>query len=94
MTEICNFCKRNVDELTEHHLIPKSEAKRNKLKIDELPVALLCRQCHKKIHSLYSNRKLADEFNTLDKLRATENMTKYLKWVEKIPGTQIIKEHK
>lgn len=91
---ICELCLREVSETTVHHLIPQSEAKRNKLKPIELPTANLCRQCHKKLHSLYSNRLLGNEFNTVAIIREQEAVQKYLVWVNKIPGTQIHKERR
>jgi len=90
----CELCQRDVGELTLHHLIPQSEAKRHKLKIVELPTANLCRQCHKKIHSLYSNRRLGDELNTIAILSEQPAIQLYLAWVSKIPGTKVFKEHR
>lgn len=89
---VCELCLRTVPETTVHHLIPRSEAKRNKLKPLELPTADLCRQCHKKIHSLFSNRLLGAELNTIALIRKQEKIQTYLVWVNKVSGDTVFKE--
>jgi len=90
----CELCEREVSETTVHHLVPQSEAKRHKLKPFELPVSDLCRQCHKKLHSLFTNKRLGDELNTIAVIKEQESVQKYLAWVSKIPGTQVLKERR
>lgn len=89
---ICELCLREVPETTLHHLIPKSEAKRHNLKHFELPLSYLCRQCHKKIHSLFSNRLLGAELNTVALIREQEKIKTYLVWVNKVSGDKVFKE--
>ena len=57
---ICQLCKREgIIKITEHHLVPKQVGGA------KLPVALLCQDCHKQIHALYTNKELAMRLNTL-----------------------------
>lgn len=83
---ICELCKRiGVAKVTEHHLIPKEEGGRDK------DVAWLCESCHKQIHALYTNKELAKELNTLEKLENDDNITKYLKYIKKQPASKKVK---
>jgi len=90
----CKLCLRIVPEITVHHLIPRSEAKRYNLKPFELPTADLCHQCHKKIHSLFSNRLLGAELNTIDLIKEQEKIQTYLAWVNKVSGDKVFKERR
>ena len=68
---VCELCKRSgVPKLTEHHLIPRE-------------TELLCEDCHKQIHALYTNKELAMRLNTLEKLKCDYKIEKYLKYVKK-----------
>ncbi len=51
---MCELCRREVSEITTHHLIPRSRHKKKKADFtrEDLkgrPVDL-CRSCHKKVH--------------------------------------------
>lgn len=75
---VCELCKRSgVPKLTEHHLIPREEGGRDK------ETVLLCEDCHKQIHALYTNKELAMRLNTLEKLKCDYKIEKYLKYVKK-----------
>lgn len=77
----CELCDRPVLDLTEHHLVPRQYTKRRRL--DPGPTAMLCRPCHKQIHTLFDNHTLAQDLNTLDKLSAHPQMQVFLAWVRK-----------
>ncbi len=62
----CELCEREVEQLTVHHLIPKQKTKRKK--IDPGPTINICSSCHKQIHSLFDNTRLAIELNSLERL--------------------------
>ncbi len=57
---ICELCQK-LNPLTRHHLIPKS------VRYDD-SICLLCRGCHDLIHWTFSNRELAEKYNTVEKL--------------------------
>jgi hypothetical protein len=43
----------------------------------------LCSQCHRYIHECFSNKDLAEKYNTVDKLLKDERIYKYCKWANK-----------
>ena len=51
-------------------------------------VELLCGQCHGMVHATYTNRTLAASYSTLDVLRRSPELEKYLRWVRKQPATR------
>lgn len=77
----CKLCQREMDSLTIHHLIPRQYLKRKK--IADSPTVSICTACHKQIHALFDNKKLARELNSIDKLKQEPKMEKFLFWVKK-----------
>ena len=61
--------------LTRHHLVPKARGGRD--------VELICKTCHRQIHALFGNQRLASGPGTLKSLKANPVMRKYLKWAAK-----------
>lgn len=56
---ICELCRCEVNEVTTHHLIPRSRHKKKKTDLtrDDFkgrPVDL-CRSCHKEVHMMTDN---------------------------------------
>ncbi|PSN11759.1 hypothetical protein C7293_23050 [filamentous cyanobacterium CCT1] len=76
----CQLCHRPT-ELTEHHLVPRQYTRRRKLPPSD--TVLLCRPCHKHIHTLFDNHTLARELNTLDRLQAEPRLQRFVAWVSK-----------
>jgi len=87
----CQLCERAVARLTVHHLVPVSQGRRAGKKSIELPTALVCGACHRQLHTLFSNRNLARELDTLDKLKAAPEMERFLKWVKKQDPNKLIR---
>ncbi len=77
----CGLCKRDVRQVSKHHLIPKSEGGRE--------VIELCAACHKTLHSFFTNGTLAAELNTIAALRQNPDVARYLKWVRKQRDSRI-----
>lgn len=77
----CQLCRRPIDQLTQHHLIPRQYTKRRKQ--DPGPTIDICLACHKQIHTLFDNVYLARELNTLEKLQQHPKMIKFIAWVHK-----------
>lgn len=73
--KICVLCKRNVEELRKHHLIPKQKGGEETI--------VVCVPCSKQIHALFSNKELKQKYNTLDKLKSSGKIQKWIKWVNK-----------
>ncbi len=77
----CQLCDRAVARLTDHHLVPRQHTKRKKL--DPGETIKICPACHRQIHTLFDNRQLAQELNTIDALKNHPDMAKFLAWVRK-----------
>ena len=74
---ICELCKRDVEILTRHHLVPKQ---RGGSKGDTIN---LCLSCKDMVHKLIPNKQLEREYNTLEKLLSNDKIKKYVNWVSK-----------
>ncbi len=92
----CDLCGRTVDEVTKHHLIPRTRHanKQNKREFDRTEVrtrlALLCRPCHKQVHAVLTEKQLERDYNTLESLKAHEEIGKFIEWIRDRPaGTQV-----
>lgn len=76
----CEMCERYIP-LTRHHLIPRTLHNRLKKKGYNREVLdrtiSICRCCHNAVHHFYSNKELAFDFNTLDKLMEVSIFNKH-----------------
>ena len=77
----CELCEREVRSLTVHHLIPRQKVKQKKAEAG--PTINICSACHRQIHALFDNKRLAHELNSLEKLKNEPEMQKFLSWVRK-----------
>ncbi len=77
----CELCEREMEELTLHHLIPKQYTKRKRL--DTSATIDICSPCHRQIHALFDNKRLAKELNSVEALTDEPQMNKFLAWVSK-----------
>ncbi len=78
--KICVICERELGHekiISKHHLIPKSVGGRHS------PTILIHNICHQKIHSVFSEKQLRDEYHTVENLRNHEAIKKFIKWVAK-----------
>ena len=75
----CVICGRELGDVnvSKHHLVPKSKGGTYGETI------LIHNICHQKIHSLFSEKELKENFDTVQKLKANEEMIKFSKWVSK-----------
>ena len=84
----CELCNRDV-ELTDHHLIPRAVHSKGKFirryGKEEMRTRILrlCKLCHKGVHDLYSEKELAENYNTKELLLESEKIRKHVKWVKK-----------
>jgi hypothetical protein len=81
-----------MDKLTVHHLVPRQNTKRKKQ--DPGEKINICSACHRQIHSLFDNKLLAKELNTVDKLSTEPQMQKFLMWVRKQRPDKRISVHR
>lgn len=87
----CELCEREMDALTAHHLTPKQNTKRKNE--DPGPTIDICSACHRQIHSLFDNKHLAQDLNTLEKLKNDPQMQNFLAWVKKQKPDKRIQVH-
>ncbi|MBD2580635.1 HNH endonuclease [Oscillatoria sp. FACHB-1406] len=88
----CELCQREVERLTAHHLIPKQAAKRKQANPGS--TVNICSACHRQIHAFFDNKYLAQELNTLEKLRSEPKMRKFLVWMGKQDGAKRVRVHR
>lgn len=60
-----------------HHWVPRKHGGRD--------WDWLHRICHKKLHSLFDEKMLAETFSDAESLRAAPEIEKFVKWVRKQP---------
>lgn len=83
---ICRLCKREVRQITKHHLIPKTTHKnkwfrKNYTKQQMHQTVNLCRACHREIHKQISEKELGRRYNTLEKIQTHEKIQRFVKWI-------------
>lgn len=85
----CELCHHD-DLCNEHHLIPRKCHKkkwfRKMFSIQEMKtrIAMLCKSCHKEIHTLIPNEvEMGKRYNTLEKLMEHPLVRKYVLWKRK-----------
>ena len=79
----CPLCDRPNYHPTDHHLVPKSRG--------GTVTATLCRDCHKAIHSTFSNKELERKYNNVDALMTHEEFAKMVRFIAKQDGRVNIK---
>ena len=87
--DLCPLCGRELVEgpsVNDHHLVPRSRGGKEKY--------ALHRVCHSKIHSVFTENELAQIYNTFEKLRANDEMKKFIKWVRKQPPERVVRNRK
>lgn len=85
----CPVCGRPMyqgDSVDRHHWQPKSRGGRK--------AAYLHRTCHRKLHSLFSDRELAEHFATPNQVRAHPQMQAFIQWVRRQPPQRVARHRK
>lgn len=74
----CALCGRPLGTRIEwHHVVPKSQGGRETVPLHPI--------CHRAIHASASNADLARLYPTLDRLRAREDIARFLAWIADKP---------
>ena len=85
----CPLCNREIPAGAEsrHHLIPEtSKSVKNKYStVAKKETVDLHEVCHRKVHSLFTNRELAQTYNSVNLIAAHPDIQKFVKWVRKKP---------
>jgi hypothetical protein len=84
----CKLCELEVERTTKHHLIPRTVHKNKWFKKTFTKEQLhktvdLCKSCHREIHRQIPEKEMGRYFNTLPKLKANENVMKYVEWMRR-----------
>lgn len=90
----CSLCELelNDDCLNFHHLIPKSFHSNKRISklyskqfLSENGV-YLCIPCHNKLHSCITEKDLAFQFDSIEKIKTNEEIKKWMEWKQKHPN--------
>ena len=88
--EKCELCGREDTYLNFHHLIPKMVHNRRKYERDfekdylNENVIWICKShCHKSLHEFFTEKELAENYNTIEKILENEKFQNYIKWHKK-----------
>ncbi|UOQ43480.1 HNH endonuclease [Halobacillus salinarum] len=80
----CELCHRFSRKVTEHHLVPKQYGGVNE------PTVMLCSDCHRQIHLIFTNIELAGFYHTTARLADHPDVKKFLHWIKKQdPGKSV-----
>lgn len=75
----CPLCGRPIGKVSSsHHLIPRS--RKGKEQVELHPI------CHDKIHSVFTEKELAEYYNSVERLLESEAIRKFVAWVAKKPS--------
>ncbi|ADC64737.1 conserved hypothetical protein [Ferroglobus placidus DSM 10642] len=85
---VCELCGIPGD-LTRHHIVPNPVRRRLKRKkgksAEEVnSTVLLCRDCHRQLHALFTEKELA--CMTWDEIKSKESVRKWVDWIRKKRG--------
>jgi len=77
--EPCGLCDRQLgsERIQQHHLVPKTFGGKDTVPIHQI--------CHRKIHSLFSERELKNQYFTYEALRSHPDIQTFVDWVKKKP---------
>lgn len=82
LTIFCPICGRKIlkGDGSKHHLIPRSLGGKNG---DNC--VLLHSLCHRYIHAVFTRKDLSKKFNTIEKIKETKRMIKFVNWIQQKP---------
>ena len=77
--EVCELCGRQLGEhsVEFHHLIPK--------RFGGKATIPLHRMCHRKIHTVFTDKELLHYYNTVGRLLENEEIQRFITWIQKKP---------
>lgn len=74
----CPICDREMwvgPSIDKHHMVPKCKGGK--------ATEYLHKICHRKIHSIWTEKELEREFNNAEKIREHEEIQKFIKFISK-----------
>lgn len=81
----CQICSRNTPDkyIERHHLIPRRQGgQRRRIQGGYISV---CCDCGDILHKLFTNKQLAIEYNTLEKILNSEKIVKWINYISNRP---------
>lgn len=90
VSRACKLCGREVQNLTRHHLIPRSrhrkilgsKKRRRRFDREELNrTVLLCGPCHRKIHQTFTEAELERDYPTVEALVSNSEIERFVGWI-------------
>ncbi|WP_018175493.1 MULTISPECIES: hypothetical protein [unclassified Thioalkalivibrio] len=87
----CGLCGRSMDDLTRHHLIPRKQHRRKRIRRlfsrseREQRILWVCRPCHDHIHKHFDEQTLAERLNTAEALLAEPVVQDFVVWIARHP---------
>jgi 5-methylcytosine-specific restriction protein A len=73
--ELCPLCKRVMVHCSGHHFVPKCRGGKE--------TNTICSDCHRAIHSLFSNKELESKYNTIEALLEDDRFRKTVAFLAK-----------
>ncbi len=89
---VCELCDRTVDELTRHHLMPRTTHRTKRLRRDHKIEVMyantlwLCHACHGQVHAIFSEKELGDVFNSRERLLGQSDIKQFVEWISAKPA--------
>lgn len=76
---LCPLCGRQLGtvNIDRHHLVPRTFKGREQFPVHKI--------CHRKIHSVLSERELLQHYHTWEALRAHPDIAAFIAWVARKP---------
>lgn len=74
----CPICNREMikgKSIDEHHLIPKTFKGKE--------TVIMHKICHRKLHSVFSEREMKSHYHTIGRLLEHEEIKKFIKWISR-----------
>ena len=77
-TNKCPLCNRELAEpIVRHHLKPPSKGGKDS------PTIAMHKICQAKVHAVFTETDLKSYYNTVDRIKEHEEISKFIKWVSK-----------
>lgn len=75
---VCPLCGRPLGlRVEDHHLVPRTYKGRATVPLHPI--------CHRKIHSVFTERELKDHFHTIERLQENPDIAAFVAWLAKKP---------
>jgi len=76
----CPICEVS-EGTSKHHILPKSRGGRE--------TVLVCQECHKQIHTTFTNKQLEKNYVSISALKEHEEIKKWINWRQKHPNSVV-----